>query len=613
LLGVTVWADVDTDQDFLNYGEVAQLAIELISDKSMLPLSIGVFGTWGTGKSTLLNLIEHGLVEENSADRTNETGRYLVVRFDAWLYQGYDDARAALMEVIARELLKAADGNATVLAKAKSFLSRIDYFRLIGLLAEGGAALMGYPTFGAIARGVSATGDILDGRGDVSDLDALRASCSEARDNTKGLLRPKEKRTPPEEISAFRSEFGEILDGLEKTLVVFVDNLDRCLPRQTIQTLEALRLFLFLPNSAFVVAADEGMVRHSVAGFFRDLDPRHVTDYLDKLIQVPIRVPKPGVQEVRAYLYMLFAKASHLDDAKLESLRVALESNLQQAWRDRPITKDQAIATIGVDPAGEASRGLELADRIAPLLASSSRVAGNPRIIKRMLNIVRMRSGVARRRNMPIDEAVIAKLALFERCTDESATAELYRLINEAGNGKPEVLGRLEAAGSDIDLIRDACPEAWKQKPDVVAFVAEWVSLEPPLADTDLRAAAYLSRETVPLRVPRGGLSTSALEAVQVLLKATSRSSTGAKAALARLDPTEHAAMMEAVTGALLRRHGDWRTKPEGFEGALVLADQSHNAGLVLAAFIRGLPLERLPPWLDAAVKDEKWFTSGRK
>lgn len=86
-----MWADSETDVDFLNYSEVAELTVDLIKDANMRPLSIGVFGTWGTGKSTLLNLIERELKQSGGAEA------YLVVRFDAWLYQGFDDARAALM------------------------------------------------------------------------------------------------------------------------------------------------------------------------------------------------------------------------------------------------------------------------------------------------------------------------------------------------------------------------------------------------------------------------------------------------------------------------------------------------------------------------------------
>lgn len=600
-----MWADIDTKQDFLNYSEVAELARDLIRDNQMLPLSIGIFGTWGTGKSTILNLIEANLLDEP------EESRCIVVRFDAWLYQGFDDVRVALMEEIAAKLLEAAErGGGSLYDKAKQFFGRINYFRALGLLAEGGMAAMGVPTFGILSKGGEALKNIFSGEATEEDGVALKNAGKDVADRGKALIRPKEKRTPPQEIAAFRREFGEILNGLGKTLVVFVDNLDRCLPKQTINTLEALRLFLFLPNTSFVVAADEEMIRHSVAQFFHDPDERHVIDYLDKLIQVPIQVPRLGVQEVRVYMFLLFAAAGGVDQERLEKFRRGLERNLQQGWKEEPITTKQALELLGEGASSEIAFAFEISDRMAPMLANSSKVRGNPRIVKRMLNVVRLRSLVARRRGMPLDEALIAKLALFERCTDGAATAELYRQINEAAKGKPDVFKKLEGLVDDPAKFKDACPEPWKQKSDVQSFVLEWMSLEPKLADVDLRPAVYLSRETTPLRFARGGLSSAATEAVRVLLKAPSRSSAAAKTVLGSVEPTELNAVMEALI-AEFRKHSDWKNMPEGFHGALVLADTFPETGQLLARFVRSPSIGKLPPWLNQAVKDEAWFKDG--
>ena len=206
---------------------------------------------------------------------------------------------------------------------------------------------MGFPAFGVISKGFGAVGDMISGHVTEADVKDAKAATKEIGEQAKGLLKPEENRTPPQAIAAFRKDLGDILTELDKTLVVFVDNLDRCLPKQTIHTLEALRLFLFMPNTAFLVAADEDMVRHSVTTFFADLDERHVTDYLDKLVQVPIRVPRLGVQEVRAYMFLLFAAAADVHPDRLEALRVGLEANLRQAWKDEPISRQAALKLIG--------------------------------------------------------------------------------------------------------------------------------------------------------------------------------------------------------------------------------------------------------------------------
>src|SRR3546814_14933632 len=122
-------------------------------------------------------------------------------------------------------------------------------------------------------------------------------------------------------IQALRDAFEETLEELGVTLVVLIDDLDRCLPPTTISTLEAIRLFLFLKHTAFVIAADTDMIKHAVRKHFDGVDDDLATNYFDKLMQVPIRVTALGTQEVRAYMMLLFIENSDLTDNTKEKLR----------------------------------------------------------------------------------------------------------------------------------------------------------------------------------------------------------------------------------------------------------------------------------------------------
>src|SRR5450432_2350115 len=174
---------------------------------------------------------------------------------------------------------------------------------------------------------------MLSGTGSADDYGELKKDVSDAKKGLSGLIKPAEKRTPPQQIEAFRREFGELLVGLDTTLVLFIDNLDRCLPDTAIGTLEAIRLFLFMPRTAFVIAADEDMIRHSVAKHFQDPQARHVRDYLDKVIQVPLRVPQTGAEDVRAYMYSLFVAL--FAKGKLPQVQVVLLQSLQESWQGK--------------------------------------------------------------------------------------------------------------------------------------------------------------------------------------------------------------------------------------------------------------------------------------
>lgn len=119
----------------------------------------------------------------------------------------------------------------------------------------------------------------------------------------------------PEEVEAFRKAFDQLLkDAGINQLVVLIDDLDRCLPDTAIETLEAIRLFVFTARTAFVVAADEAMIEYAVRKHFPDLPdstgPRdYARNYLEKLIQVPFRIPALGEAETRIYVTLLLTGA----------------------------------------------------------------------------------------------------------------------------------------------------------------------------------------------------------------------------------------------------------------------------------------------------------------
>lgn len=585
-----MWSDTESKEDYLNFGEVSQIVTEILETEAMLPVSIGIFGNWGAGKSSLLNLIEQQIKPDE----------WIVIKFDAWLYQGFDDARAALLEVIASHLIQAAKDDETIWKKSKNLFARIDGLRLFGLMADGAALAAGIPTFGLISRIFETAQNSLDGIQDKAESKQVVEVGKEIVDSGRNLIKSKEKQTPPQQIDAFRKEYGEILQDLGKKLVIVIDNLDRCLPANAIQTLEAIRLFLFLNRTAFIIAADEEMIRHSVAEHYKDLSYRHQIDYLDKLIQIPIRVPKAGVLEIRAYLYMLYAIHQKLSTEKLANLRQFLENHLQQSWQNQSLKPEQVAQTIGEQNNQNLLADFERANRIAPLLANSPNIHGNPRIVKRILNTIKMRTKIADKRQMPLDEAIITKLVIFERCVDSDTVTKFYQLINEK-EGKLELLKELENNNEeDLSTLSENKP--------IQEFIKEWAKLEPKLSDVDLRAAIYLSRETIPLNTYTAQLSQKAQDALSILLTTTSRtSSKNTQNAIQQLTMDEQTSVMEALIEQL-RKVDNWDKNPNSFTGACLLAESSEGGAKILNHFIIELKQSVKQPWLNMALKSANWY-----
>ena len=131
-----MWPDNDTDLDFLNFSGVAATVAEIIVQASGRPISIGISGSWGVGKSSMIKLVRRSLTQRNGEA---QPGKFLFVDFNAWLYQGYDDARAALLDVIAQALAARAKKDTTAFDKAQDLLKRVNWFRAIKLTAGSAA------------------------------------------------------------------------------------------------------------------------------------------------------------------------------------------------------------------------------------------------------------------------------------------------------------------------------------------------------------------------------------------------------------------------------------------------------------------------------------------
>src|SRR5882672_2771390 len=139
-----MWPDNETDRDFLNFTGVAETVAEIIVQAQGRPISIGVSGAWGVGKSSMIKLVRAALKQR--ADKGERD--FVFVEFNAWLYQGYDDARAALMEVIGDTLTTEAEKRKKGVEKAKEFLQRINWFRVAKLVAGSAVSLsLGMPNF----------------------------------------------------------------------------------------------------------------------------------------------------------------------------------------------------------------------------------------------------------------------------------------------------------------------------------------------------------------------------------------------------------------------------------------------------------------------------------
>lgn len=590
-----MWLDNETDRDFLNFEGVADTIAEVIVSAGGRPVSIGVSGAWGVGKSSLIKLTQVALKKQQPVDPPE---KYIFVEFNAWLYQGYDDARAALFEVIANKLEAEATNRKTGLDKAREFLGRVRWFRLAKLLALPAASMaLGIPPIGLPGEIANLVKDGVSGDIGSEDLQKAGAVASASAAGGRALLNPQLESSPPKEIQALRDSFEETLEEIGVTLVVLIDDLDRCMPETTISTLEAIRLFLFLKNTAFVIAADDNMIKHAVKKHFEGLDDDElVTNYFDKLVQIPIRVPALGTQEVRAYLMMLFIDNSDLPDQDKDALRTAMAGRLRESWKGKRVDRS-FVTNCGVNLSPSLLARLDTAERLAPLMATSNRIAGNPRLVKRFLNALSIRMTISNAQGVGVDEAVLAKLLLFERLATPAAYAALNKAVNTDPDGKPRMLAPWEEAAAKNEAFQPDTP--WDDD-----FVREWIALPPALANQDLRGALYVGREQAPLITAADRLSSEAAGLLGALLE----SPTEADALSGRLAEIPRAELTIIMDRLLVQagQEQEWGAPPI-LDACIAVATVDPNQGSRLAGFLIERPSQQIQAAIVPKIAAHSW------
>tara|TARA_R110000851_G_scaffold103567_4_gene220698 strand:+ start:675 stop:2543 length:1869 start_codon:yes stop_codon:yes gene_type:complete len=485
-----MWHDNETAIDYLNFGVVADACASMLKRADGAPISIGVSGGWGAGKSSLIKMVAarlHTLSEPDSSEKPDNT--FVVLTFNPWLYQDFESARSALLQIVGDEIVRLAKENETIADKVDELWRRINLLRIAQLSGEAALTLTTGIPAGALGKTFNSIVNLVSS--DARKTQAVEVDAEGIAAAATGLLRPSEPFSMPAHIQAFRDTLESLLDDLKVTLVIFVDDLDRCLPQTAISTLESIRLLLFIPRSAFVVAADNDFIKAAVkvhfdgAGISSDV----ATNYFDKLIQVPLHVPRLGLNEAKAYLALLLlereAKAGTFTKEQFESALKLIPERLRNSWRGDTINQEFLYELVGTD---ETLRSLmDLAEGLASLLHRSSAVNANPRLMKRFLNTVYLREALSAPQGIKLDIAALAKWHLIERC-DETLAEALAGQVHSDNDGRVEVLAEAESAAASQARL----PEPFKDNP----FTRQWLDLPPALGTEDLRPLLHLSRDS---------------------------------------------------------------------------------------------------------------------
>lgn len=505
-----MWKDSETKIDYLNFDYLVKAVEDIVMDDALTPSTIGVYGDWGSGKSSLMQMVEKRLSDKYGND-------VACIHFNGWLFEGYEDAKTAFCGTILEELRKHKTIPSKVKGQITSLLKKIDGKKI---LMKGGSIALDVLLTGGIGSlaglTVESIASTLKKKVDGIDADDIREALKDFKKDNEDKKR--------EEVKNFQKDFESILkESNLKRMVVFVDELDRCKPDTVLDIFEAMRLFLFVKGSSFVIGADNRLIDYAIRSRYKNVPGNNLDiskEYLEKLIQYPVSIPQLDKNELEKYLTCL------LLEKDIEN--VAGEINSGSPYE--PINVQQLISRHS-DKEESIKNALALSRQVSPILAA--KLNGNPRQCKRFFNALFMRLSMAESRGISLDKNVLAKLMLLEYFKES-----MYVMVVDSSNSKD--LEDLEANHPTEDNVFGK----WASDD----WVKEWLTIDVKLSGIDLRDYYYFSRSTQRVDMSiKEILSSDAQKCLEYLLDKTDSNRRNATELITRIATNEVSIILDSI------------------------------------------------------------------
>lgn len=482
-----MWTDNASKIDMLFYKPYADIVSETAIGTDEEPLTVGIFGLWGAGKSTLLNLI--GKNYEGNKD-------VIYVSINAWMFENYEDAKTAIMEALLREL----KDNENIPEKIKksfvSLIKKIDFLK-VGTNAVAKAA----PVIASFVTG-NPLPLVLNLPNGAKEIETAIKSVS---DCVKGIKDDylKDDETVDDSvvnnIRNFRNEFEKTLESEEiNRVVVLIDDLDRCQPERVIETLEAIKLFLSVKKTSFIIAADENVIQYAIKKKYPNIDGFNIEldkEYIEKMIQVPIQIPELSSKDVQNYLLLLVLQ-KYMEPNEFEILvsKIEQEKLMVQSGVIEVERLEEIYGSLNDSISFEDRK--EYKEVVGAILQirkiASHTLKGNPRQIKRFLNTFILKRKLSKMYyGDDLDMCIMAKLLILHKLNPD--------LFNQLNVWNSNFNQETDSGNEQYKLMRQGIEESnpaseyqkW-YKPRIKA----WVMCPPvELEKENLDRYFYLTRE----------------------------------------------------------------------------------------------------------------------
>jgi len=284
------------DQDIFNYYPFAQKVQRIIQGyaNNPSPLTIGIYGKWGMGKTSMLQLIEKH-IELFDNKELSTAKKYIKFHYNPWLYQSKEEMLFDFFDTLSLKVTYAKDDQ---LKKAGAFILKYSrYLKAVKLSVSGGIP-------NTANAGLS-----------VEPYEILKALGEDLQGAPKGL-------------SEIKKEIDLSLARSDKKIIIFIDDVDR-LDRDEMFTLfKLIKIGADFSNLVFVICMDDHQVAQAIQSRYgNELNAGKA--FLEKIINVPLQLPLIEKDDLHLFLKKKIdpiLKQGKIKDTHLNELYKSLES-----------------------------------------------------------------------------------------------------------------------------------------------------------------------------------------------------------------------------------------------------------------------------------------------
>lgn len=256
------------DQDYLNRKPFVNIVTGLLKENIETPYSIGIYGNWGSGKTTIMNFVKDSIEKETN---------YLTLWFDAWEYENEENLIYPMIRLIRNCIPK---------EKIESVKENIKKLSTVLLKASSDVILHKLTLGGINAEKIEKYGLEYE-KAHTSRFDEWIDMIEKSRNAFKQLVKTACEKNKKE------------------YLVLFIDDLDRCLPENAIKILEGIKNIFSDGNCIFVIALDRETIARGIENRYQALTENECNDYLDKIINFGLEVPELELDDFEKYIICL--------------------------------------------------------------------------------------------------------------------------------------------------------------------------------------------------------------------------------------------------------------------------------------------------------------------